>query len=67
MLNGSEGWEIPRQPRLNWSINFTMGSVTSRDQQIQNMARHQAKRAFSAANAGGVPSPPACLVPNVQE
>jgi hypothetical protein len=67
MLNGSEGWEIPRQPRLNSSINFTMGSVTSRDQQIQNMARQQAKRAFQPETTAARPSRPACLVPGVQE
>ena len=33
-----EGWEIPCQPRLNSSINFVIGIVTSRDQRIQNKA-----------------------------
>src|ERR1700754_1777103 len=38
VLKSSEGWEIPCQPCRNSSINFFIGVVTSRDQQIQNMA-----------------------------
>jgi len=38
VLNSGEGWEIPCQPRLNSSINFVIGFVTSRDQRIQNKA-----------------------------
>src|ERR1700704_2405752 len=36
--NSGEGWEIPCQPRLNSSINFIIGPVTSCDQRIQNKA-----------------------------
>ena len=46
VLNSGEGWEIPCQPRRNSSINFFIGVVTSRDQQIQNMAEHTENGGF---------------------
>jgi hypothetical protein len=39
-LKSSDGWEVPCQHRLNSSINFVIGVVTSRDQRIQNMAEY---------------------------
>jgi hypothetical protein len=44
VLNSGEGWEIPCQPRLNSSINFVIGFVTSRDQRIQNKADNAFER-----------------------
>ena len=45
-LKSSEGWEMPCQPRLNSSINFVIGIVTSRDQRIQNKADTNGNRGF---------------------
>src|SRR5438445_9713284 len=53
VLNSGEGWEIPCQPCLNSLINFVIGIVTSRDQRIQNKAKHNGNRGFRGAQAGG--------------
>src|SRR5207237_4019496 len=57
VLKSSEGWEIPCQPRLNSSINFIIGLVTSCDQRIQNKAEPRGKRIFRDAR-----SPPGGLL-----
>jgi hypothetical protein len=67
MLNGSEGWEIPRQPRLNSSINFTMGSSLHVISKSKIWPGSKQNGHFQPETPAARPSRPACLVPGVQE
>jgi hypothetical protein len=67
MLNGSTGWEIPRQLRLNSSINFAMRPSLHVISKSKIWPRIKQNGHFQPAKLVVRPSRLACLVPGVQE
>src|SRR5438309_6517346 len=53
---------MPCQPRLNSSISFFMGGVTSRDPRIQNKAGQAENRRSPRASIACVAAPPAGIL-----
>jgi hypothetical protein len=67
MLNGSAGWEIPHQPRLNSSINFAMGRSLHVISKSKIWPGIKQNGHFQRQTPAARPPRPACLVPDVQE